>query len=76
MDHGNPTIEGAQGLVLLRRARDVRAGGDGRCAASDVGDHVKVLPAHVDPTMALHERMHIVNGDDVIDTWAVDLRGW
>ena len=26
MDHGNPTIDGAQGLVLLRRARDVRAG--------------------------------------------------
>ena len=25
MDHGNPAIDGAQGLVLLRRARDLRA---------------------------------------------------
>jgi D-serine deaminase-like pyridoxal phosphate-dependent protein len=41
-----------------------------------VGDRVRVLPAHVDPTIALHERMHLVRGDEVLDTWAVDLRGW
>ena len=32
-----------------------------------------VLPAHVDPTVALHERMVVVDGEDVVDTWAVDL---
>jgi D-serine deaminase-like pyridoxal phosphate-dependent protein len=41
-----------------------------------VGERVRVLPAHVDPTIALHERMHLVRGDEVLDTWAVDLRGW
>ncbi len=41
-----------------------------------VGDRVSVEPAHVDPTVALHERMHVVRGEEVLDTWAVDLRGW
>ncbi len=41
-----------------------------------VGDRVRVLPAHVDPTVTLHERMHVVRGDEVLDTWEVDLRGW
>ena len=30
-----------------------------------VGDRVRVIPAHVDPTVAYHERMHVVEGDDV-----------
>jgi hypothetical protein len=31
----------------------------------------------VDPTVAYHERLHLADGEGrVIDTWAVDLRGW
>ena len=41
-----------------------------------VGDRVRVWPAHIDPTIAYHERMHVVSGEQVLDTWPVDLRGW
>ncbi len=41
-----------------------------------VGDRVHVLPAHVDPTMALHEVAWVVRGEEVVDRWAIDLRGW
>jgi len=41
-----------------------------------VGDRIGVIPAHVDPTIAYHERMHVVEGDRVVETWPVDLRGW
>ena len=45
-----------------------------------VGDRVLVWPAHVDPTVAYHERMHLADGPGldatVVDTWPVDLRGW
>jgi D-serine deaminase-like pyridoxal phosphate-dependent protein len=41
---------------------------------------VLVWPAHVDPTVALHDRMYLVDGPGldaaVVDQWAVDLRGW
>ncbi len=41
-----------------------------------VGDRIRVRPAHVDPTVAYHERLHLVSGEDVLDIWPVDLRGW
>jgi D-serine deaminase-like pyridoxal phosphate-dependent protein len=71
MDHGNPSIEGAQVWfcsdehITFKPERPVRP-----------GDRVRVVPAHVDPTVAYHERMHLVNGGDVLETWPVDLRGW
>ncbi|SHL13998.1 D-serine deaminase, pyridoxal phosphate-dependent [Pseudonocardia thermophila] len=71
MDHGNPTIPGAQ--VWFCSDEHTTFAPEQPVA---VGDRIRVLPAHVDPTVALHERMHLVDGDEVIDTWAVDLRGW
>lgn len=73
MDHGNPDVEGGTAWFFSDEhvtfgpepGRDVR-----------VGDRVRVLPAHVDPTVAKHERMYLVRGDEVLDVWDVDLRGW
>ena len=42
-----------------------------------VGDRVSVLPAHIDPTVAYHEAIHVVDEEDrVTEVWPVDLRGW
>ncbi len=41
-----------------------------------VGDKVRIVPTHVDPTVNLHETLYVAQGDDVIDTWPIDLRGW
>ena len=56
MDHGNPSHR--------RRARcwfcsDEHVTFAAR-EAPRVGDRVRVWPAHVDPTVAYHERMHLV----------------
>jgi D-serine deaminase-like pyridoxal phosphate-dependent protein len=71
MDHGNPVVPGAQ--VWFCSDEHLTFGPE---EPVRVGDRIRVLPAHVDPTVALHERMHLVRGDEVLDTWAVDLRGW
>jgi D-threonine aldolase len=76
MDHGDPSIEGAKVWFCSDEHVTFAPEASSSLRSLRVGDHVKVLPAHVDPTMALHERVHIVNGDDVIDTWAIDLRSW
>lgn len=74
MDHGDPTVVDVGDCWFVsdehitfgtRAERPVR-----------VGDRVRVLPAHVDPTVAMHETMVVVDGQDVVDTWPVDLRGW
>jgi D-serine deaminase-like pyridoxal phosphate-dependent protein len=76
MDHGDPSIDGAKVWFCSDEHVTFAPEASSSIRSLRVGDHVKVLPAHVDPTMALHERVHIVNGDDVIDIWAIDLRSW
>jgi D-serine deaminase-like pyridoxal phosphate-dependent protein len=71
MDHGNPSIDGAavwfcsDEHVTFAPERALRA-----------GDRIRVWPAHVDPTVAYHETLHVVDGDEVVESWSVDLRGW
>jgi D-threonine aldolase len=76
MDHGNPTIAGAQ--VWFCSDEHVTFSG---LAGLRPGHRIAVVPAHVDPTVAYHDRMHLVHGPpgadtEVVDTWEVDLRGW
>jgi D-serine deaminase-like pyridoxal phosphate-dependent protein len=75
MDHGNPAIDGA--AVWFCSDEHVTFG-PGR--PMRVGERVAVWPAHVDPTVAYHERLHLATGTspdaEVLDTWPVDLRGW
>jgi D-serine deaminase-like pyridoxal phosphate-dependent protein len=72
MDHGNPTVPGAAVWYCADEHTVFSADG----ASFEVGQRIRVLPAHVDPTVALHEKLHLVEGDEVLETWAVDLRGW
>jgi D-threonine aldolase len=71
MDHGNPTIEGAE-VWFCSDEHVTFAPGD----VIRVGERIRVIPAHVDPTVAYHEHMHLVDGEDVLESWPVDLRGW
>jgi D-serine deaminase-like pyridoxal phosphate-dependent protein len=71
MDHGNPAIDGAR-VWFCSDEHITFAPGD----ALRVGDRIRVWPAHVDPTVAYHERLHVAVGEEVVDTWGVDLRGW
>lgn len=71
MDHGNPTVEGGQVWFVSDEHLTFAP-----TEPVAIGDRVRVLPAHVDPTVTMHERMHVVRCDEVLDTWAVDLRGW
>lgn len=84
MDHGDPSWDGP-GKVLYCSDEHVTLVPDD-LGAHSVGDRVLLRPAHVDPTVAKHERMWVVDGDplhgdplhggDVVDEWPVDLRHW
>jgi D-threonine aldolase len=71
MDHGNPSVVNA--TVLFCSDEHLTFVPEDRIR---VGEKVRVLPAHVDPTVAYHEHLHVVDGDDIVETWRVDLRGW
>jgi D-serine deaminase-like pyridoxal phosphate-dependent protein len=78
MDHGNPTIEGAS-VWFCSDEHITFSMKDGQPLPS-IGSRVLVQPAHIDPTIALHEVMHVVDqiktDGQVIDTWPVNLRHW
>lgn len=71
MDHGNPSIPGAD--VWFCSDEHITFAQRPTLA---VGDRIRVQPAHVDPTVAYHERLHVVEGDRVLESWPIDLRGW
>jgi len=71
MDHGNPTVVG--GAVWFCSDEHTTFAPD---RPARVGDRIRVTPGHIDPTIAYHERMHVVSGEQVLETWPVDLRGW
>jgi D-threonine aldolase len=76
MDHGNPTIvDPLDARVWFCSDEHLTFGLKG-APGVEVGTRIRIQPAHVDPTVAYHERMQIVRDDEVVDTWPVDLRGW
>jgi D-serine deaminase-like pyridoxal phosphate-dependent protein len=91
MDHGNPTIPGSR-VLFCSDEHTTWVPGPGKDEAppesmpipvhwqthetTRVGDRIHMVPAHVDPTLAYHERVYVVDGEDVLDEWPIDLRGW
>jgi D-serine deaminase-like pyridoxal phosphate-dependent protein len=74
MDHGNPTIAGAKVRFCSDEHVTFAPSPD---APVRVGDTIRVIPAHVDPTMALHEAITIVEpGGEVGARHPIDMRGW
>ena len=72
MDHGNPGVVDhgktwflADEHIIFTPATPLRP-----------GDRIRITPGHIDPTVAYHEWINVVDGDDVVERWAVDLRGW
>jgi D-serine deaminase-like pyridoxal phosphate-dependent protein len=72
MHHGPPTIDGATVWYCSDEHTVFSAEG----TLPPVGARVRVWPAHVDPTVAYHEQMHVVEGGEIVETWSIDLRGW
>lgn len=79
-DMGLPKIVGAQwdGWTYafsgdehgLLRAKDPRV--------NDLpwGTQIRLVTPHCDPTVNLYDRFHVIRGDDLIDIWEIDGRGY
>ena len=76
MDHGNPSVDGFDVLFCSDEHTTLATKKESKNTKVSVGDKLRVIPAHIDPTMAMHELAFLVRGDEVIDSWPIDLRGW
>ena len=71
MDHGNPSW--GDGEIMFCSDEHTNLVPDN---SVKVGDRVSLTPAHIDPTMAKHQVLHLVSKGEVIDRWDIDLRHW
>ena len=71
MDHGNPSW--GDGEILFCSDEHTNLVPDN---SVKVGDRISLTPAHIDPTMAKHQVLHLVSKGEVIDRWDIDLRHW
>ena len=81
MDSGDPRLVDDQGgraeVLFCSDEHTTVAGGSWA-----VGDRVGLRPAHIDPTIAKHAKLHLVDdvtagGDaEILESWPVDLRDW
>ena len=72
MDHGPPSWPDGE-LAFCSDEHTTLVDREGALA---VGDRVRLLPGHIDPTVARHEQFWVLDGDDVVDCWPIDLRHW
>ncbi len=74
MDHGDPNWPPGQ-VLFCSDEHATLSTNDGEPLPA-VGDRVRLEPAHVDPTVAKHQQMWVVDGEKVVDEWRIDLRHW
>lgn len=72
MDHGDPSIDDCK----IWFCSDEHTTFTSSERTFHIGERVHVRPAHVDPTIARHEELWIVDNGEVIDRWPIDLRHW
>ena len=72
MDHGNPTWPDGELLFCSDEHATLRRGD----STLVPGERTRLIPAHLDPTVAKHERLYIVDGSTVLEEMAIDLRHW
>ena len=71
MDHGNPSWR--EGEILFCSDEHTNLIPEKPLL---VGDRVCLIPAHIDPTMAKHQLLHLVRNEEVVGHWEIDLRHW
>lgn len=71
-DHGLPSVAGIEGATVTT-LNDEHAVIDLTRASSRprIGDRVRLIPSHTDPTINLHDDFYVVDGDRVIDVWPI-----
>lgn len=73
MDHGDPSWEHGD-VFFCSDEHTTLVPTNGSAWA--VGDTTRLTPAHIDPTVAKHEAMWLVENGQLIERWPIDLRHW
>jgi len=75
-DQGNPSVKGVDGASVLYSSDEHAVITLPETSTLAPGDRIELRPSHIDPTINLHDVMYAVDGDEVVEVWAIAARGY
>ena len=75
-DHALPAVAGIPGAQVTAFNDEHAVIAIPPATPLRINDRVRLVPSHTDPTINLHDEIHVVEGDRVIDVWPIAARGY
>jgi D-serine deaminase-like pyridoxal phosphate-dependent protein len=75
-DHALPSVDGVPGATVTAFNDEHAVIALPQDASLAIGDRVRLIPSHTDPTINLHDVMYVIGGDRVVDVWPIAARGY
>jgi len=75
-DHALPRVDGIDGAAVTSLNDEHATIAIPSGCAIRIGDRVRLVPSHTDPTMNLHDVIYAVEGERVVDVWPIAARGY
>lgn len=70
-DHGLPSVDGVAGATVTALNDEHAVIALPPDSPVRLGDRLRMIPSHTDPTVNLHDVFHAVDGDRVVDRWPI-----
>ena len=75
-DHGHPGSRGMDGASVTALNDEHAVIALSPHSTVRIGDRMRLMPSHTDPTINLHDAFYVVEGDRVVDVWPITARGY
>lgn len=75
-DHGLPRVDGIEGARVTALNDEHVVIALPPTAPVRIGDVIRLIPSHTDPTVNLHDAFYVLSGDEVVDVWPISARGY
>jgi len=75
-DHGHPSVKDVDGATVTALNDEHAVIAVPASCTLSIGDRVRMIPSHTDPTVNLHDTFYAVQGEQVIDIWPIAGRGY
>jgi D-serine deaminase-like pyridoxal phosphate-dependent protein len=70
-DHGHPSVHGVDGAVVTALNDEHAVIAVPESCTLAIGQRVRLIPSHTDPTVNLHDVFYAVEADRVVDVWPI-----
>jgi D-serine deaminase-like pyridoxal phosphate-dependent protein len=70
-DHGNPAVDGIDGAVVTALNDEHAVVALPPDSGVRIGDRVRMIPSHTDPTVNLHDRFYAIDAGRIVGEWPI-----